>query len=263
MDISGPIKANFLSNEQFKILFFSDCHSIGNVCRNGTFIFEKLKDLPQQPFLILAEGSLDVESVYENLDMVRYANFLKRHTLPKNFRVEFTDIRRTGTDDYFWLDDLFRKNNISGLGDFQTKLALLEVPQEREKAKLIEKMLVGTSQPALEMLNQKILTYQISDRNNENLIILTAFIMDLYTLGIIKKAFRNNIRNVLYYAGEVHINHLIELLEMEFVFENYEYLSNFKIFCQVNDCNQSAVMEESLRLPESKCVKMENFTTFF
>lgn len=276
--LSGPIQADLislnlpLSSTSFKkrvkkILLMSDCHEIGKGCEGTNTLTQEISKIFEichdKNFLLLIEGSTDVLSVKSQLDLVKFATEMIKISF-ENVELYYTDIRRTGMEDVFWMEDFLLEYKFSvqlSLEDFIKKAPLCDQSLKIKEA--ISFLKRFSFYNYLEMRFVYFMKKFFSQPNNIDYQMSACnWIMDIYTLYLIMKSEQEN---VVYYAGKYHITNLIEIFkEIDARCEVVITASSlFSSFCEKNNCG-SKDLKKALNLENSRCLILEfNPENFF
>lgn len=265
MQLSGPIRADLVSFCNKRILLLSDCHLPGRGCDQETNLAGEMISLMEQngnDFLLLIEGSQDVESDRTDLDLVKFSRDIEMYKIPNNVLVHKTDIRRYSLQDDFWMETFLEEysEQVKACQHLDEFLELLSHYKSQGNDKIC-KLVINVIQLILDHEDM----YSYLDRRyvqcRNDPLQLTSWLMDCYALNFIygPNPF------VIYYCGELHSNNLLNF------FRDYEnarvqtYRSKFLEYCDRNGCQTPGQhLEYSLSQENSRCLILDvNLNEFF
>lgn len=245
--LSGPSGIDCWKFKNKNILFLRDYHMPVKRCTDID-LYECLLPIissSKNLFEIYVEASQDVLSIYTHIDLVRFVHKITEQPIP-NSRVIYTDLRRTGFDDYIWMDDFLKTHsNFISYPQILKKFLETGFPQAVELYSVYldyGSKLLNTN-PSLKKYVQDL--YQQFHKSPHRVIKLGALIIDLHTFYLMMQT-KN--KNIIYYAGESHIEILNNFLTLVEADKLYSQDSEFKISFL------NSGLKKSSEIPEGRCM---------
>lgn len=267
MRLSGPIRADLVSFCGKRIMLLSDCHMPGKGCDDESNLASELTtfmEMNGKDFLLLIEGSQDIESSRTDLDLVKFSHDVNMRKVPDNVTVYHTDVRRYSSYDDFWLEDFIRaySDEVRGCHHIDEFLELLSTSSE---SKNIDKVCLMISNISHLLLSHEDMYTFIDDRylqTRDSPLQLSSWLMDCYTLSLI---YDFNISRVIYYCGELHTNNLINFFRSYEQADVKSYRSKFLDYCDRNGCQEPGYhLNYSLAQSNSRCLNLDvDLNSFF